>query len=316
MTSTMMMHKSNVPNGWLAFELSVLRRLKFRSVAIAFAGEPDLGLYLKHWGVRVVVNDVARWATTKAQAHIENNTEQLSEADVELALEDAYVPRYKLQNQSLRRWFNETDAWWFDNVRRNCEKLESPMARALALSIGMSVGDYALSFNEETRELRQPLSEVFRRLWQAQPAPVNNKQHNESYNQDARRFIAEQQTNLLYLRLPRARREGERRRDSLAAWREEWLRSEDTFWDEMEAARAGRLGAFVSTRQQYLRLVEDLLQTAAHLPAWAIAHTDNGFVSTNELVETIARVRKVETIYSKDFSELMGARAAIITAVS
>jgi hypothetical protein len=310
----MSLPKSTVPNNWLAFELSVLRRLKFRSAAMAFAGEPDLGLYLKHWGVRVITNDLARWATTKAKAYIENNDEQLTETDIELALEDAYVPRYKLQNPALRRWFNETDAWWFDNVRQNAERIERPAARALALSIGMAVGDYVLSFDEETRELRQPLSQVFRRVWQGHPAPVNNSQINESFNMDARRFIAEQQTNLLYLRLPRARREGERRRNALTAWREEWLRGEDGFWDELESARAGRLGAYVATRQQYLRLVEDLLQTAAHLPRWAIAHADNGFISTNEMVETINRVRKVETVYSKDFSELMGTRASIITA--
>jgi adenine-specific DNA methylase len=308
--------QSIVPNGWLAFELSVLRRLKFRSAAIAFAGEPDLGFYLKHWGVRVIFNDLARWATTKAKAHIENNVEQLTDTDVEIALEDAYVPRYKLQNPSLRRWFNETDAWWFDNVRQNVEKLESQTVRALALSTGMAVGDYVLSFDDATRELRQPLSQVFRRVWQAQSPPIDNKQPNESYNQDARRFIAEQQTTLLYLRLPRPRREGESRRNALTAWREEWLRGEDGFWDELESARAGRIGAFVATRQQYLHLVEDLLQTAAHLPIWAIAHADNGFISTNELVETINRVRKVETIYSKDFSELIGTRAAIITAIS
>ena len=311
-----MLMQSIVPNGWLAFELSVLRRLKFRSAAIAFAGEPDLGLYLKHWGVRVIANDLARWATTKAKAYIENNTEQLTEADIDIALEDAYVPRYKLQNPSLRGWFNETDAWWFDNVRQNVESIESPTVRALALSIGMAVGDYVLSFDEETRELRQPLSKIFRRVWQAQAPPVDNKQPNESYNQDARRFIAEQQTNLLYLRLPRPRREGESRRHQLNAWREQWLRGEDGFWDELESARAGRLGAFVATRQQYLRLVEDLLQTGAHLPIWAIAHADNGFISTNELVETVNRVRKVETVYSKDFSELLGTRAAIITAIS
>ena len=312
----MTLHTSTVPNGWLAFELSVLRRLKFRSAAIAFSGEPELGVYLKHWGVRVVANDLARWATTKAKAYIENNAEQLTETDVEMALEDAYVPRYQLANKALRRWFNETDAWWFDNVRQNAEKIESMAARSLVLSIGMTVGDYVLSFDEETRELRQPLSQVFRRVWQAQPPPVENHQRNESFNLDARRFIAEQQTNLLYLRLPRARREGERRRHALSAWREEWLRGDDGFWDELETARAGRMGAYMATRQQYLRLVEDLLQTATHLPLWAIAHADNGFVSTNELVETIGRVRKVETIYSKDFSELMGIRASIITALS
>jgi hypothetical protein len=303
-----------IPKGWLAFELGVLRRLKFKSVSLAFAGEPDLGVYLKRWDVRVEANDLAQWAATKATAFIENNTEHLSEEDVSIVLEDVYVPRHKLHNPSLRKWFNETDAWWFDNVRVNAEKLESPMSRALALSFGMMVGDYALSFDEETREFRQPLSQVFRRVRQAQAAPVNNSQHNTSFNREARDFIAEQHTSLLFLRLPRARSLHEQHRSSPAAWREEWLRGEDGFWDEFEKTRMGRLGTSVSTKQQYLRFIADLLQVALHLPAWAIAHAEDGFVPTADLVETINSVRKVETIYSKDFSELTGLRATIITA--
>lgn len=303
-----------IPNGWLAFELGVLRRLKFKSVSLAFTGEPDLGVYLKRWGARVAANDLAQWAATKAFAFVENNTEQLTEEDVLLILEDAYVPRHKLDNPSLRKWFNETDAWWFDNVRRNIEKLNSPTARALALACGMTVGDYAHSFDEETREFRQPLSQVFRRVWQSQDAPVNNSQRNTSDNREARDFIAEQHTNLLYLRLPRPRSLHEQRRNTFSAWREEWLRGEDGFWDEFEKARGGRLGTSVVTKQQYLRFVEDLLQVALHLPTWAIAHAEDGFIPTNDLVETINRVRKVETIYTKDFSELMGLRATIITA--
>jgi hypothetical protein len=310
------MYKSNgtIPNGWLAFELSVLRRLKFRSASFAFTGEPDLGVYLKHWGVRVAANDLAQWAATKAIAFIENNTEKLSDEEIEIVLEDAYVPRHKLYNPALRNWFNETDAWWFDNVRENADKLESPVSRALALSFGMMVGDYALSFDEETREFRQPLSQVFRRVWKAQAEPVNNSQRNTSDNREARDFIAEQHTNLLFLRLPRTRDVHEQRRTSLSAWREEWVRGGDGFWDELERARMGRLGTRVVTKQQYLRFVEDLLQVALHLPVWAIAHAEDGFIQTSDLVETINRVRKVETIYSKDFSELTGLRATIITA--
>ena len=30
------------PNGWLNFELSVLRRLKFSSIALPFTGEPNV----------------------------------------------------------------------------------------------------------------------------------------------------------------------------------------------------------------------------------------------------------------------------------
>jgi hypothetical protein len=305
---------STIPNGWLAFELGVLRRLKFKSISLAFTGEPDLGVYLKRWGARVATNDLAQWAATKAIAFVENNTEQLTEEDVSIILEDAYVPRHKPDNPALRKWFNETDAWWFDNVRRNIEKLESPTTRALALTCGMAVGDYALSFDEETREFRQPLSQVFRRVWQSQVPPVNNSQRNTSDNREARDFIAEQQTNLLYLRLPRPRSLHDERRNSFSTWCEEWLRGGDEFWADFEKSRNGRLGTSVATKQQYLRFVEDLLQVALHLPAWAIAHTEDGFIPTSDLVETINRVRKVETVYSKDFSELTGLRATIITA--
>jgi hypothetical protein len=301
------------PKSWLAFELGVLRRFKFRSIALPFAGEPDLGLYLKRWGVRVAANDLARWAYNKAMALIENNDERLTEFDVEMILEDAYVPRHKLANPSLRLWFNETDAWWFDNVRENAERLDSPVKRALALTIGMTVGDYALSFSEETRELRQPFSRVYRRIWESQPAPVNNSQRNSSSNREAREFLAEQHLEMMFLRLPRAKNQRERDRMGLSAWREDWVHGSDGFWDDFENARAGRLGTHVETKQQYLRFVEDLLQTAAHLPRWTIAHVEDGFINTTELVETISRVRKVDTVYSKDFSELIGARAVIIT---
>jgi hypothetical protein len=308
--------KSNgiIPNGWLAFELGVLRRLKFKSVSLAFAGEPELGLYLKRWGVRVAANDLAQWAATKAAAYVENNDERLGEEDVSAVLEDAYVPGHKLSNPTLRKWFGEADAWWFDNLRRGVEGLESPARRALALSCGMAAGDYALSFDEETRELRQPLSRAFRRIWESQPAPVNNSQRNTSDNREARDFIAEQRTDLLYLRLPRARGVSDQRRDAPSAWREEWVRGGDGFWEDYERRGAGRLGASVVTKQQYLRLVEDLLRVALHLPAWAISHAEDGFIPTTDLVETVNRVRKVETVYSKDFSELTGLRATIITA--
>jgi hypothetical protein len=304
----------NIPHGWLAFELNVLRRLKFASVALPFTGEPALGIYLKHWGVRVHANDIARWAYTRAAAAIENNTVRLTEADLDLILEDAYVPRHKLYNPSLRHWFNETDAWWFDNVREGIEKLESPEARAVALSVGMEVGDYVLSFNDDTRELRQPLSKVFRRVWDQHPIPVNNGKQNLAANREARDFIAEQYTELLFLRLPRARNLNVKQRMGQTAWREDWVHGSDGFWDDLELAHAGRLGTFVETKSQYLRFVEDLLQTAAHLPAWAIAHVEDGFISNDELMETISGIRKVETVYTKDFSELLGVKASIITA--
>ena len=305
-------------NGWLAFELGVLRRLKFASVALPFTGEPELSVRLKNWRVRVAANDPMMWSYTKALALVENNIEQLNEDDLFALLDDAYVPRDKMSNAALLKWFNETDAWWFDNLRFNAEQLE-PYKRALALTAGMMTGDYVLSFNEQTRTLRQPFSlpDVFRRMLECLPEPMDNAMRNQSTNQDVRNFVAERHhTDLLFLRLPVPVTQTTTAKDLIVTWREEWLRGGDDFWVDLERSRGARLGSRVQSKQQYLGFVEDLLRTASHIPAWAIAHTENGFISSEEMVEKIARVRKVSSIYSKDFSDLLGVRASLIVANS
>jgi len=303
-------------NGWLSFELGVLRRLKFASVALPFTGEPELALQLKRWKVRVAANDPMIWSHTKATALIENHGDQLSDDDLVTLLDDAYVPRDKLDNPSLLKWFNEADAWWFDNIRFSAEHLE-PFKRAIALTIGMMVGDYVLSFNEQTRSLREPfgLSNTFKLMLDAFPAIHDNTLRNKSTNQDVRDFVAERHhTELLFLRLPVPVTQASGPRDPLVSWREEWLRGADDFWLELERERGAKLGARVQSKQQYLGFVEDLLRTAAHIPNWAIAHTENGFISSEELVEKISRVRKVGAIYTKDFSDLLGVRASMVVA--
>ena len=306
------------PNGWLNFELSVLRRLKFSSIALPFTGEPHFSMQMKQWNVRVAANDPMVWAYTKATALVENNSEQLSDADINSIVEDAYVPHDRLDNPSLLRWFNETDAWWFDTVRFNSEGLSTEYKRALALTLGMMVGDYVLSFDDETRHLREPLSlsRMFRQLAETLRFPPGNAMRNEATNQDVRAFVAERRlTDLLFLRLP-VPAEPANVQQKPAAWREEWLQGRDDFWEELEKSRAGRLGSRVQSKQQYLGFVEDLLHTAAHIPNWAIAHTENGFISGEELVEAVGRVRRVDSVYTKDFSDLLGVRATIVTATS
>jgi hypothetical protein len=303
-------------NGWLAFELGVLRRLKFVSVALPFTGEPELVVQLKNWRTRIAANDPMIWSYTKAFALVENNTEKLSEADLELLLDDAYIPRDKISNPALLKWFNETDAWWFDNVRFSAEELE-PFKRALALTAAMMVGDYVLSFNEQTRRLREPfaLSDTFRRMLACLPEPHDNSMRNKITNQGVRTFVAERHhTDMLFLRLPTPITQGATARDPIETWREEWLRGGDDFWIDLERSQKALLGSRVQSKQQYLGFVEDLLRAASSIPIWAIAHTENGFISNDELVEKVGRVRKVSSIYAKDFSDMLGVRASLLIA--
>ena len=303
------------PNGWLNFELSVLRRLKFSSIALPFTGEPNLGVQLKRWNVRVAANDSMIWAHTKATALIENDSERLTEGDLEAIVDDAYVPREQLDNPSLRNWFNETDAWWFDNVRFNAERLDNQYKRAIALTLGMMVGDYVTPSTRKTatcvnlslcRVCSGSLPKLYR-LTTTVRCAVKLRTRIRALSWPNAAILT------CSLRLPTPMQPQTTPQQALA-WREEWLQGGDDFWGDFEKSRAGKLGSRVQSKQQYLGLVEDLLHTAAHLPGWAIAHTENGFISTDELVETISRVRKIDAVYSKDFSDLLGVRAAIVTA--
>ena len=310
----MLKDSANLPKSWLAFELNILRRLEFKSVAIPFANKPNLGKYLKHWNVRVLANDLFQSSFSNATAQIENNGETLSIEEIEVVLDDVYVPQYRLKNAALTNWFGETDAWWFDNLRHNIEKLPSDMQRSIALNIGMNVGDYVMSFDEETRDLRQPLSQVFKRFWSLQTEPINNGQNNTCQNKTAVEFTAENYTDLFLLRLPRAHNQSLKKYLGKAAWREEWVRGNDSFWDELEVSQRESLGTQVETKSQYLSLIGDIFKTASHIPFWAIEHVEDSFIQTQDIVEEISKVRRVDTIFSKDFSELLGTKAVIITA--
>ncbi len=300
--------------GWLAFELSVLKRLKFKSVSIPFCSRPNLGSYLKRSGIRVLANDPLRSAYEDCVARISNDGVTLSAEDVALVLEDAYVPQYRLRNPALRNWFGETDAWWFDNVRANIERLGSDVAKALAISTGLKVGEYVLSFDEETRRLRQPLSKVFERILSLEELPSENGEENISRCSNPVNFTAESYTDLFFLKLPPVQKGSLREALGNAAWREVWVRGDDGFWQDLEAGFEGKLGSHVETRSQYLELIKDALGAAGHIKLWAIEHVEDGFVQTHDIVEIVSDIRRVDTVYTKDFSELTGLKAVMITA--
>jgi hypothetical protein len=178
----------------------------------------------------------------------------------------------------------------------------------------MATGDYVLSFTDQTLELRQPLSNVFRRLWTIQPDPVNNGLNNACQNKTAEAFLAETHCDLMFLRLPQPHSHPLRVSMGKTAWREEWIRGGNDFWHDLDQNFAGKLGSATETKSQYLKLMEEILTTAKHIEKWAIAHVEDGFMSTQEITEAIGRVRAVDTIFTKDFSELTGAKAAIVTA--
>jgi hypothetical protein len=232
------------------------------------------------------------------------------ETDVANVLEDAYVPGNELRNAALSKWFNETDAWWFDNVRRHLDRLESPNLFAIAASLAMGVGDYARSFDARTRSLRQPLSIVYRRLWRDLPNPINNSQNNTCENKSPNEFLAACLAELMFLRLP----EGRAAVIDRDRWKEEWLRGSDGFWPDLEDGPRSKFGPVFETKSQFLQSLEETLQIGSNIRHWAISHVEGGPVSTQDIMDTVGRIRRVDAVYTKDFTELLAGKAVVITA--
>lgn len=286
---------------FLGFQASVLRQIEFRSIAVPSWSEARLDWYLRTWGKLIFANDPRVWASTVARARVEPS-EALSEEIIARVLHDVYVPGVKLTNPELARWFGESDAWWMDNLRRNIEDLEDTQARAQALTIGLHTGDYALSFNEETRELRRPLTTVFWRIAGRDLSGTAGHQHNRSFNQPVEEFIRQARADLLFLSLPSSHTDCHGA-EARSEWRETWVTG---------SAQNGKAPAPPQSRQAYLSSIDRLLRLASNFRTWAIEHQEPGLASAQDIHDLIKEYRSVKATYSKDVTEVVGGLRSFI----
>ena len=296
-------------NGWsrsrynrkalLGFEVSVLRQIEFRSIAIAFSGWARLDWYMKAWGKLILSNDSRPWAAAAARALIESKT-WLAEETVSELLEDVYVPGVRLANERLRRWFGESDAWWLDNLRRNIAAMDDETLRAQALVLGIQTGDYTLSFDDNTRDLKRPLTTIFWRLAGRAFSGPPGHPHNRTYNLPAEEFVRQTRADLLYINLPSAHAPlaGSEARHE---WRDCWVRGTDEP-DQYQL----EIASVPQSKHSYLAILDRLLRRAAHIPTWAIEYQETGLASARDISDLIKEHRAVQATYSKDLTELAG----------
>jgi hypothetical protein len=86
-----------------------------------------------------------------------------------------------MSNPGLLKWFNETDAWWFDNVRFSAEQLEPYQTRTRA-DRGDDGWRYVCRSTNKPATLREPLalSETFAPCSGVCRNPHDNSMRNKS----------------------------------------------------------------------------------------------------------------------------------------
>ena len=140
---------------------------------------------------------------------------------------------------------------------------------------------------------------------------VGNGKENYSVNRDGHEFIRGARADLMFVRFPHP--DGlAGLRDGVAGWRETWVRGSSDAWDQLIAGQRGRLGDDVVSKEHYLQLVSSFLSRARHIEQWAIAHTEDGFISAAEMGEVVKQFRRVDVSYNKDFSDVVGGRNTFI----
>lgn len=299
--------------GLLSFRLNIIARFSSRSIAFPFAVDPLLGFNLKLTSAKIQLNDPLRSLAAECQALVGNNSERLTSTDIDAILAD--VGTYsEISNPALAKRFSERDARWLDTVQRNIANLRSPNAIAVAQKLAMDAGQYAISFPTSANHLRQPLSNIFLRLVSRFPDPIDNGKRNFCTMKSPRQFLAEVDAELMYLALPSPAFDGIKAHLGSRAWREEWIRGGDAFWNEFEQKSAGQLHGRSPSRSVYLKALEQTLRSARKIKNWAIELPFETSIAASDIMETIGSIRPIKKVYTKDLSEIGRGRSTILTA--
>lgn len=288
---------------YLAFELGVLRRLAFSSVAIPFAGRPELAWYLKLWRKRVFVNDAAQWAWWSGRALVENDAERLDEETIDvLAAVEA-----EGDGRLLEPWLAPEDSAWFSALRARIESLEPAARRALAVRAALGTLDYACDVPAASRA--RALGPVFADLARSELPPVDNGAQNLATNVDGEGFIGRTRADLLYVEFPGPGGVPGWRRSRTGLY-ETWVRGRADFWDELMTAHRGRFGAPFESKRAYVEAVDRFIRASAHYSTIAVHFAETGWISAQEIAERVAARRRVRVAYTRDFTAAAGGRRA------
>lgn len=289
--------------GLTAFEIAVLRELDFKTIALPFGGDGRLGWRLKMLGRQVHTNDFRQAETCQAIALVENNGFILGAAQIDAILgaagnaaEDETAPL----NAGLLRWFTPTEARWLEGFRLAVLENEDRMTQALAMTLGLRLGDYWLSFDEESKPLRPSLEDAAVELSTRSNLAVDNHRSNTAACLDPRQFVVQAQADLLYVALPEFPPLDANHPD---AWREIWASGEADVWTALAKRQQGTFGGRFLSKSDYKATVKAFFRRVRHFGTWAVALSDRHPVTPDELVECLSDMRPQVKTYSKDVSE-------------
>jgi DNA adenine methylase len=118
----------------LPFILEHIAAVRFDRALDAFSGSGCVAYALKQRSAEIHTNDFLKFAFHTAKAAVENNSTILTDRDVAHLLARNPSSEDFIESTFARRYFNNEDNHFLDNLWANIQELKSPTKRSLAIA--------------------------------------------------------------------------------------------------------------------------------------------------------------------------------------
>ena len=189
-----------IHRGWIAESIPQDAEV----VLDAFGGSQSIAYTMKQLGKTTLTNDFMSFDSKIGKALVENNSEKLSDQDLDILLSGNSDPAYYdlIDREFAGIFFTHEDAQFADAVRSNVSRLNNPLKESLALAVmcrsmtrKVTMGHFAHTQAlvyaadpkrvQRNRSLVRPLKDLFMELVPEYNAAVfDNHKPNHSYNEN------------------------------------------------------------------------------------------------------------------------------------
>ena len=302
----------------LPFIYDAVKELDFRSVLDACSGSGAVSYLFKSMGKAVTSNDFLRFCYHTAQATIANNTERLSDEEVERLLSPHPAPHDFIARTFHDLYFTPDENHFLDHLISHILEIDNPYKQSIAFAAitraclrrrPRGIFTYTgVRYYDGRRDLQLSLQEHFHlAVATMNKAVFDNGQINVALNCDLFEIPSTQHFDLVYLDPPYVSPHS----DNDYTRRYHFVEGLSRYWQGLEilehttTKKFRRIPSLFDTRKTIYQAFHQLFEKYRHAII-IVSYSSNGIPAKEELVAMLAQYKSNVTVYECDHRYSLG----------
>ncbi|HLG65541.1 MAG TPA: DNA adenine methylase [Ktedonosporobacter sp.] len=293
----------------LPFIHEVMKNLEFDTVLDACSGSGAVSYLLKSMGKTVTSNDFLRFCYHTAQAFIANNSELLSQKEVEQLLRPHPAPQNLITRTFEDLYFTESENHFLDNLVSHILEMTSPVKQSIAFAAitraclrrrPRGVFTYTgVRYNDGRRDLKFTLQEHFRVAVEViNRAVFDNGRSNKALNNDVFQIPEDVTFDLLYLDPPYVSPHS----DNDYTRRYHFVEGLSRYWQDLEILKETttkkfrRIPSLFDTKKTIYEAFHKIFERYRDTII-VVSYSSNGIPGKEELLDILAHYKREVVVY-------------------